>query len=249
MIIRQVGAVFYSEHAAPPSLAGWVECAWQVRRMGAPGEHRVLPDGCIDVVWTEAVGLELVGANSTAFPAALSPASAGVGVRFRVGAAPAVVGHSGAALRDARLGAGEAWGDSGRRLEAALWEAPGAQARIGAMLSWLERRAGAAAAPDPLVREVAGRLARAPQAGAGELASGLWVSERQLRRRVVSQVGYGPKRLARVLRLQRALEIARSRQDASLAEVSYAAGYTDQPHFTNECVALAGVAPSRLLSS
>ena len=244
-----MGAVFYSERAAPQALSQWVACVWQVRRTGAAAQHRVLPDGCIDIVWTEGSGLELVGANSTAFRAGLSAASAAVGVRFRVGAAPALVGHQGAPLRDARLPAAEAWGDSGRRLEAELWRAPGASSRIGAMLAWLELRAGGAASPDPLVRDVAGRLALEPQTGAAELARKLWVSERQLRRRVVAQVGYGPKLLARVLRLQRALELARGANELSLADVSFAAGYADQPHFTNECVALAGVAPSRLLAA
>ena len=76
----------------------------------------------------------------------------------------------------------------------------------------------------------------------GTLARELAVSERHLRRRVTDQVGYGPKRLARVLRLRRA--IAEVRAGADLAEVAFAAGYADQAHFGNDCRELAGATPS-----
>jgi AraC-like DNA-binding protein len=52
-------------------------------------------------------------------------------------------------------------------------------------------------------------------------------------------VGYGPKLLARVLRLQRALRAARAGEE--LAWAALEAGYADQAHFAHECRALAGV--------
>ena len=73
------------------------------------------------------------------------------------------------------------------------------------------------------------------------------MSERQLRRRVSAAVGYGPKRLARVLRLGAALQAARTGRE--LAEVAIDAGYADQAHFANDCRALAGVPPSWLLET
>ncbi|MEA2191591.1 MAG: hypothetical protein QOI73_1712, partial [Solirubrobacteraceae bacterium] len=60
-------------------------------------------------------------------------------------------------------------------------------------------------------------------------------------------VGYGPKRLARVLRLARALDGART--GTALALVAAEAGYTDQAHFAHDCRDLAGVAPSALLAA
>jgi transcriptional regulator GlxA family with amidase domain len=70
--------------------------------------------------------------------------------------------------------------------------------------------------------------------------------ERQLRRRVSAAVGYGPKRLARVLRLERALQAARAGED--LARVALDGGYADQAHFTNDCRSLAVVPPSVVLA-
>ena len=66
-----------------------------------------------------------------------------------------------------------------------------------------------------------------------------------MRRRFERAVGYGPKRLARVLRLGRALAAAHDGEE--LARVALDAGYADQAHFTHDCRSLAGVAPSALL--
>jgi AraC-like DNA-binding protein len=67
---------------------------------------------------------------------------------------------------------------------------------------------------------------------------------------VVAAVGYGPKRLARILRLQRALGAATAPhpEGRSLARVAAEAGYADQAHFSNECLALAGAPPRDLLA-
>jgi methylphosphotriester-DNA--protein-cysteine methyltransferase len=78
-----------------------------------------------------------------------------------------------------------------------------------------------------------------------EVARELAVSERHLRRLVSAHAGYGPKLLARILRLRRAL--ARVGAGAELAEVAYAAGYAGQAHFSHDCSALAGVPPGRFL--
>jgi AraC-like DNA-binding protein len=73
----------------------------------------------------------------------------------------------------------------------------------------------------------------------------LGVSERQLRRRFADAVGYGPKRLARVLRFQRFLGLAEHGGD--LARLALDAGYADQAHMTAEVTELAGLSPVRFL--
>jgi AraC-like DNA-binding protein len=84
----------------------------------------------------------------------------------------------------------------------------------------------------------------APRARVEALAGELGVSSRQLRRRCEAAVGYGPKQLARVLRLQRALAAARAGEE--LAAVAAGAGYADQAHFAHECRELAGVPATAL---
>ena len=229
----------YHEDPPPAALSPWLACLWSRADGGGP-PVRVVPDGCIDVVWTEGRGMHLVGANTTAFLVELPAHTRVLGARFRPGAAPGLLGVDAEGLRDARIPLGEAWGDDGRRLSDAL---DGAGGDPAALLAALGERARAAASPDPLVGAVVARL-QDPRASVAALADDLGLSERQLRRRVRAAVGYGPKRLARVLRLQRALGAARAGDD--LARAALDAGYADQAHFANDCRALAGVPPSVL---
>lgn len=60
--------------------------------------------------------------------------------------------------------------------------------------------------------------------------------------------GYGPWRLARVLRLRRIVALAASEPGAGLARIAHGAGYADQSHLSHECRDLAGVAASALLA-
>jgi len=55
----------YREHHAPAALAPWLACIWE-RGDGDGAPVRVVPDGCIDIVWTEGVGAQVVGPNTTA---------------------------------------------------------------------------------------------------------------------------------------------------------------------------------------
>ena len=92
----------------------------------------------------------------------------------------------------------------------------------------------AGAPPDPLVAEAARQLGR-PGARVGLVARQLGISERQLHRRCVAAVGYGPVLLRRVLRFRRVV----SRIDAGgalddLAGLAALAGYADQAHLTRE---------------
>jgi len=234
--------VTYCEQPPWPALAPWVQCTW--RRCGDGGPPvRVVPDGCIDIVWTEGAGTQVVGPNTRAFLVALPAHTRVAGVRLHPGAAPALLGVDAAALRDAQVAIDGVWGDDGLRLAEAL-DAQDDRGRV--LLAALAARAARSAVPDPLVRAAVARLG-APQVAVSALAGHLGVSERQLRRRFERAVGYGPKRLGRVLRLARALDAARSGDD--LARVAADAGYADQAHFTNDCRSLAGVAPSALLAA
>jgi AraC-like DNA-binding protein len=232
----------YREQPPPRALAPWVACTWE-RCDGGDAPVRVMPDGCIDIIWTAGAGAVVVGANTTAFLVDLPARTHVVGVRMRPGAEPPLLGVDGAALRDGRAPLHELWGDDGLLLAELLEDSPD---RPGALLAALASRAAAAGAPDPLVQAAVARLGR-DAVGVGELARRLFVSERQLRRRVGSAVGYGPKRLARVLRLERALAAARGGEE--LARVAAAAGYADQAHFAGDCRELAGVPPTALLGA
>ncbi len=78
------------------------------------------------------------------------------------------------------------------------------------------------------------------------VAKAVNLSERQLRRRSVDAFGYGPKTLARIRRLGRAVDAAR--RGGRPADVAARTGYADQAHLAREFSALAGVSVRTLLA-
>ena len=235
----------YREHAPPAALAPWLECVWERRGDGAP--VRVLPDGCVDVVWTEGDDTLIVGANTSAFIVPLAPGTRVAGARFAPGAGPALLGLAAEELRDAKVAIEEVRAGDGARLAAQL---DSHADPASGLVEWLSTVARDAPRPDPVVRAVVDSLRHGPTdtpLSVGRLAEQLALSERQLRRRVAAAVGYGPKLLVRVLRLYRALDAARAGDE--LARVAADAGYADQAHFANECRELAGAPATVLLQT
>jgi AraC-like DNA-binding protein len=90
--------------------------------------------------------------------------------------------------------------------------------------------------PDPLAQEVA-RLVGSGRAVA-DIADAVGLSDRQLHRRSLAAFGYGPKVLGRILRLQRAIGLARA--GTALSATAAEAGYFDQAHLAREVRALSG---------
>ncbi|GGW64059.1 AraC family transcriptional regulator [Streptomyces lucensis JCM 4490] len=219
----------YTERAS--RLTGAV--VWTNTPAGADaGARPVLPDGCMDLLWSE--GRLLVAGPDTRPYLPGGPARTWAGVRFFPGTAPALLGVPAHELRDRRVELADLWpADRVRRLR----DRVGAAADAATALEDVALdRAAATGAPDPLLRRLVECLdeGRAVSATAAELG----VGARRLHRRCLGAFGYGPKTLARVLRLQRALALARS--GVPYAETAARAGYADQPHLAREVRELAG---------
>ncbi|MCA1219034.1 AraC family transcriptional regulator [Streptomyces sp. 8L] len=205
------------------------------RREIGPGDSRpVLPDGCMDLLWIDGA-LSVAGPDTRGHVADAPVREACVGVRMPPGTAPALLGVPAHALRDQRPALADVWsghraGPFVRRLRAAA--DPAAELEAVAL-----DLAAASPAPDPLLRAVADRLAAGCPVAATADAVGL--GARQLHRRALDGFGYGPKTLARVLRLQRALGLVRA--DATFAGAAVRAGYADQAHLARDMRALTGL--------
>lgn len=233
-------AVSYIEFRPPDTLRQLVVCGWTLTSDEPAAAHRVLPDGCMDIVVARGADAVIAGPWTKAFDAPMTAASFAAGIRFRPGAAPAVIGVAASELRDDHVPLADVWGPTGC---AAPGDAPDAAIALDRLAVALGRRLPDAATPDAAVLAAAAMLARRPDATVDQIAQMTSISPRQLRRRFAEHVGYGPKRLARVLRLQRLLAAP---ADESWARRAVGAGYADQAHMTRECVALTGVSPTRL---
>ena len=229
------------EHRPPTVLAAWLDCVWE-RTEDRGGGARILPDGCIDVVFSPSRGLRLIGANTVAFISDVEPGEPVIGARLLPGAAPALLGIAAEPVLDRRPPLSELLGDEGRRLQALLYESAD---RVATLRALADRAGARTRAPRTHWSPPPSRGWSATDHRVGPLADSLGVSERALRRRVTAAVGYGPKRLARVLRLRRALALAGD--GSPLVDAAYEAGYADQAHFGHDCLELAGVAPGRFL--
>lgn len=196
----------------------------------------VLPDGCMDLLWSE--GRLLVAGPDTRAYVPGGPPRHWAGVRFHPGAAPAALGVPAHELRDRRVELADLWPAAEvRRLGARVAAAPDPATALEEIA--LDR----SPAPDPALRHLVAALdaGRPVAATADELGLGT----RQLHRRCLAAFGYGPKTLARILRLQRALALARS--GVPLAATAIRAGYADQPHLTRDVREFAGRTPGELL--
>ncbi|MGW2930624.1 helix-turn-helix domain-containing protein [Streptomyces sp. NPDC001156] len=200
----------------------------------------VLPDGCMDLLWTE--GRLLVAGPDTHAHQPGGPAARWAGVRFHPGTAPALLGVPAYELRDRRVELADLWPAADvRRLTARV----NAAADPATALEEIALdRAALSPGPDPLLSAVVAALeaGRSVAATADELGLGA----RQLHRRSLAAFGYGPKTLARVLRLQLALALARS--GVSYAETAARAGFADQAHLARDVRELAGMPLGELLA-
>ncbi|MEU5362134.1 helix-turn-helix transcriptional regulator [Streptomyces sp. NPDC005925] len=220
---RLTGAVLWTSHPAGPG--------------------RVLPDGCMDLLWSEHQGALLVAGPDTRAHVTDGTPGAWAGVRFFPGTAPSLLGVPAHELRDRRLPLGDLWPTPlVRRLTAGVNAADDPATGLEELALRLARETGADT-PDPLLRHlVTGLDAGRPVAA---VADELGLTARQVHRRSLTAFGYGPKTLARVRRLQRALALARS--GVPLATTAARAGYADQAHLARDVRDLTGLTPCRLL--
>jgi len=137
----------------------------------------------------------------------------------------------GAAALTEELGNRDGWDDRFRCLDrwllARLAEAPPAHADLRAALASIAGSGG--------------------QVSIGAIAADRGISRKRLIALFQEAVGLPPKRLARVVRFERAVTLLR--RDAGLAAAALDSGYYDQAHFNRDFRALAGLAPRAWLAS
>jgi AraC-like DNA-binding protein len=243
----------YTEQPPPVDLAPWVASFWRITgevEPGRPVAHRILPDGCADIVFDlerarRSAGRsgDLIGPATTALVVTLAGPIDYLGVRFRPGVLGALAGIPAEQLRDCHcsdsdpefplaVGAGQ------------LVSVPCIE-RVPLLIAACRRRIGSLARPDPLVRWAI-EAWQGPTPGSyrhvSAVARDLALSERAFERRFVSQVGLTPVQFRRVARFRSVMRRhgAGMRQWAALAALE---GFSDQAHLSREFQHLSGLTP------
>lgn len=272
----------YREHVPHPALRRYVECYWSVRgggpvvagaTRGGPVDHatngdparalgtdavdRVLPDGCMDAIFSLSGpddpdrGLPTatsiaVGTMTEPLAVPRAPEAHLWGVRFRPGAGAAFLGTRAVELTDSSVSLDTLWGR--RRADEAcqrLMEAEDDDARPGIVDRLLR---GALSSVEAQI-DLSTLLACEAVTRSGgrvrveEIARVAGLSRRQLERRFAATVGIPPKVACRVARMRRTVDLLDRADPHGLAEIAMTAGYADQAHFTREFRALTGTTP------
>lgn len=244
----------YREFAAPARLASHFRCFWTQTIAGARGDYtqRVLPDGCVDLVLIDDSPVAVVGPWTEPFIARLAPGTSILGARFHPGRAASLLGLPASEIlnrsEELRAVSGKAAGDRLDRVYEQVTQDARRAALIEALLTGLEH----ANALDEAVAASIGWLTRHPEGRIEELSDWAGIGNRQLHRRFLAAVGYGPKMFQSVLRFQRLLknlyqQDLRPDLHRSLADLAAEAGYADQAHMTREVSRFAGCSPTALL--
>jgi AraC-like DNA-binding protein len=242
----------YREFPPPAVLAGHLLCLWTQTIAGKDNEfaQRVLPDGCIDIVLINGEAPGVVGPWTEHFVARFAPGTIIAGARCHPGLAPALLGLPASELLNQSVPLNAMWGRARSARFERIADEPSLRARTSAMEAALLNRLASADAVDESMRASIQWLARHPHGRIEQLSQWLGFSRRQLQRRFIAAVGYGPKMFQSVLRFQRLLKLSgRTGTPRNLAEFSAEAGYADQAHMTREVQRFSGCAPTVLLSS
>lgn len=242
----------YVEVAPCAALRTTVECAWSVTSDAPSPGHRVLPDGCMDVLFDRS-GARVIGSMSRAIVTSPTMDRVDVfGVRFHPGEAAPFVRERARALRDGAVPLDVFWGPTARALHDEIMSTTSMPSRLRAIERVLLARhlsARNAKSTDFLgdrVREAI-RFVRAcvtvPSVAA--IARAVGVTTRTLERAFDERVGVGPKLFARVMRMQRVVARIDRGVDA-WSTLALDAGFADQAHLVRDLHELAGATPTAL---
>jgi AraC-like DNA-binding protein len=240
----------YREYRPSAKLATFVECFWTHETVEKT-VHRVLPDGCADLLFTQTSAgsqeLIVVGTMTRASLFDL-PKAKFIGVRFRPGMSFLFVPAPGPELVDQRIPLREIWGPKANQLHEQLGDSSLPQF-VAQIESQLIEQLGAQPKGQPLLNSTQRVLSWAQQEHGNvridDLADLAGLSERQFRRVCLELTGLTPKQLCRAIRFRKAAAQIANDGRPGLATIALDLGYYDQAHFINEFRAFSGLTPSQ----
>jgi AraC-like DNA-binding protein len=240
----------YQEIGPGPELGQYVECYWSRLDFGGTPNHHILPDGCVDILFSTKCGepssLTVVGLMTRPLARRVEAGERFFGVRFRPGMASAIIDE--ASLLNDRIEPLESfWGHRAR----SIFERLAASSAPQEMVGLFEEVLRPTAALDCSL-QVMSRLSNTA-VPLSRLASDAGLSERHFRRTCVAHAGVPPKYLRRILRFRSAADRLRTIQRRSAqpnwAYFAAAFGYYDQAHLIREFQEFADCTPGRFVQS
>lgn len=254
----------YREYPPCGALRQYVQCYWTRIAGGvklqAPDVHRVLPDGCIDIVfnfgepWVEGnrTGIYvhpersyLVGTMTRSLLVERVNRTQFLGVRFQPGKARAFLDLFAAEVTNQSTGLENIWGNETRRLEERLAEVSSTQERIALLEAELLGRCRPRVSGDAYVDSAVDLILRSRGSVPVEVVStSVGISRQHLARRFEEHVGIRPKLFARVIRFKSLIECASHPKFVEWAAAALEQGYYDQAHMIADFREFTGLTPA-----
>lgn len=246
----------YWEEKPVDALRHYVKALWIWEGVASPGSYRVLPDGCIDIIFSlvrEETGdvnsLSVIGTMTRYLEVSRIDMPFMLGVRFRPAGAGPFLDCSATEITDAQLPLEELWDQERSRLRSRLGECISISESIGVLQQALLKRLESARRGDEGMMYATRRIAASSgRTNLDNLASDVGLSPRQFRRRFEYEVGIGPKRFGRVTRFQKCLRSVLAR-GGRWADLAYEHGYCDQAHLIRDFKEFTGLGPTQYMAT
>jgi AraC-like DNA-binding protein len=258
-------ALNYFEIAPSTPLARHIECYWFLsgRPAAFPDAHRILPDGCMEIVINLGAPIRRVNPNGivevqprrmlvgqmdqhvTIRPDGQIDV---VGIRFQPAGAFGFLRFPLSRLRNQTVAADEVLANF-LNVSDLLTEASDTPQRVSAIEAFFLAHLSQHTLPgDALLEAAVGSVLRnAGRISVDALAREVRMGSRELERRFHEKVGLGPKRFCRIVRFQDVFRRHGLAEDA-WAAVAVDCGYYDQPHFIKEFKRITGETPPEFFS-
>jgi AraC-like DNA-binding protein len=255
-------------HAAcrPQQLEGLVDSVWYFEGRLVHRRERIFPDGRVELnvhlgaPYGQVTGDRRDEFAATCFSGVLTGTmlleappveTAVIGVRLLPAGAAELLGRPLHELTNFTVDLGDLIGTAAEELFERCSVAIGPEARLRAALHWLEERATVTArqVEDDAVVWAAREIERHHGAlSITRLRERTGWSKSRFAAVFRERVGVPPKRLARIIRFRRALELLH-RGGLPLTEIALRTGYYDQPHFNSDFHEFTGATPGEYLSA
>jgi AraC-like DNA-binding protein len=233
----------YVEQKPHPGLERWVECIWSIETAAPLHAHPVRPDGCMDILYSPGIGLEVVGTMTREQRFDIPSGEMRVGLRFRPGMTRRFLRLAADELCDRTVPLESVMGVRARELQSRL---DGARSVAESRTILGDALDDNGYAPDAVQLAIEAMTLVHGEVDVDWVADQAGMSARQFRRRCREESGLGPKHLARVLRFRRACELAA--RGESWLRVAAEAGYFDQAHLIRDFREFANGTPMSVFS-
>ncbi len=251
----QLTSVEFQRHAPSLWLKPYVRNFWMLQCSGVPAfprPHRVVPDGCIDLIFirrgpAEGYRASIVGTMTRPIEEELASNMDYIGIRFNPGGFRHFFQIPPRELTDQIVSLNDVSSPSG--LAERLADSHGLTACLGSLEDELARRFRSEERdliPADVLETISVSHGNVSILQLGRMTG--W-SSRHLRRMFHESIGIGPKTFCRIVRFMSAFRVLRRYPRPSFLDVALDAGYYDQAHFIHEFEGFYGSSPSTIFEN